>query len=82
MNDYVSNADKKIIKSSNTFVEKATLSERDYLALLQGKVGSLHSEIHAIGRHLDKIEKNSKWLFLLNFLILAGVCCQIFLTFQ
>ena len=76
MNDYVSNADKKIIKSSNT------LSERDYLALLQGKVGSLHSEIHAIGRHLDKIEKNSRWLFLLNFLILAGVCCQIFLTFQ
>ena len=76
MNDYASNVDKKIIKSSNT------LSERDYLALLQGKVGSLHSELHAIGRHLDKIEKNSRWLFLLNFLILAGGCCQIFLTFQ
>ena len=76
MNDYVSNVDKKIIKSNTT------LSDRDYLALLQGKVGNLHSELHAIGKRLEKINDCFKWILMLNFLILAGICSQLYLGFQ
>ena len=59
----------------------SNLTEKEQLLLLQNKLGSLYSEVHASIRHIAKIELAVKGLMFMSLLNFALVLLLVILRF-